>query len=208
VPQYLGDLRSDAIPESEVDPELAWSERALCSQVSPEAFFPDKGGSTREAKKLCMACDVRVECLHYAMTHGERFGIWGGLSERERERLARNYEPLNIHSISKPKDAEPISSIFQISTVHFQTFSDLSIIGQKFRENGALILDMSDSVDVERRRAIDFLSGMIFAQNGKIQKIRSNVFFLTSGNIQVTKVASPSLVEADTYERIRELLMA
>ncbi len=208
VPQYLDDMRSDINPESELDPELAWSENALCSKVDPEAFFPEKGGSTREAKKLCMACDVRVECLDYAMNHGERFGIWGGLSERERASLARTYEPLKIQSFSKPKDSEPTNSSFQISTVHFQTFSDLSIIGEKFRENGALILDMSDSIDVERKRAIDFLSGMIFAQNGKIQKIRSNVFFLISGNIQVGKVDSSSPVEADTYEQIRELLLA
>ena len=208
VPQYLDDMRSDLNPEGEVDPELAWSENALCSKVDPEAFFPEKGGSIREAKKLCMACDVRVECLDYAMNHGERFGIWGGLSERERASLARTYEPLKIQSLSKPKDSEPTNSSFQISTVHFQTFSDLSIIGEKFRENGALILDMSDSIDVERKRAIDFLSGMIFAQNGKIQKIRSNVFFLISGNIQVGKVDSSSPVEADTYEQIRELLLA
>ena len=54
-----------------------------------EAFFPEKGGSTREAKKVCMACEVRVECLDYALENDERFGIWGGLSERERRRLKK-----------------------------------------------------------------------------------------------------------------------
>ena len=69
--------------------ELAWQERALCAQTDPEAFFPEKGGSTREAKKVCLSCEVRAECLEYALTHDERFGIWGGLSERERRRLRR-----------------------------------------------------------------------------------------------------------------------
>ena len=55
----------------------------------PEAFFPEKGGSTREAKKICTGCEVRSECLSYALAHDERFGIWGGLSERERRRLKR-----------------------------------------------------------------------------------------------------------------------
>jgi WhiB family redox-sensing transcriptional regulator len=68
---------------------LAWQDRALCAQTDPEAFFPEKGGSTREAKKVCRACDVRAECLEYALAHDERFGIWGGLSERERRRLKR-----------------------------------------------------------------------------------------------------------------------
>ncbi len=66
-----------------------WQERALCAQTDPEAFFPEKGGSTREAKRVCVGCDVRAECLEYALLHDERFGIWGGLSERERRRLRR-----------------------------------------------------------------------------------------------------------------------
>jgi WhiB family transcriptional regulator, redox-sensing transcriptional regulator len=68
---------------------LGWQERALCAQTDPEAFFPEKGGSTREAKKVCLSCDVRAECLEYALGHDERFGIWGGLSERERRRLKK-----------------------------------------------------------------------------------------------------------------------
>ncbi len=81
---------------SEVDGELLvgdeadWHERALCAQTDPEAFFPEKGGSTREAKKICTGCEVRSECLSYALANDERFGIWGGLSERERRRLKRS----------------------------------------------------------------------------------------------------------------------
>ena len=69
--------------------QLSWQERALCAQTDPEAFFPEKGGSTREAKRVCLSCEVRAECLDYALAHDERFGIWGGLSERERRRLKR-----------------------------------------------------------------------------------------------------------------------
>lgn len=68
---------------------LQWRAKALCAQTDPEAFFPEKGGSTREAKRVCCACEVRPECLEYALANDERFGIWGGLSERERRRLRR-----------------------------------------------------------------------------------------------------------------------
>jgi WhiB family redox-sensing transcriptional regulator len=68
---------------------LSWQERSLCAQTDPEAFFPEKGGSTREAKKVCVGCDVRPECLEYALANDERFGIWGGLSERERRKLKK-----------------------------------------------------------------------------------------------------------------------
>jgi WhiB family redox-sensing transcriptional regulator len=69
--------------------ELAWQDRALCAQTDPEAFFPEKGGSTRDAKRVCVGCDVRSECLDYALANDERFGIWGGLSERERRKVKR-----------------------------------------------------------------------------------------------------------------------
>ncbi|WP_229369298.1 WhiB family transcriptional regulator [Umezawaea beigongshangensis] len=69
--------------------EQDWQERALCAQTDPEAFFPEKGGSTREAKRICLGCEVRSECLEYALAHDERFGIWGGLSERERRKLKK-----------------------------------------------------------------------------------------------------------------------
>lgn len=68
---------------------LAWQTDALCSQTDPEAFFPEKGGSTRDAKRICTSCDVKSECLEYALQNDERFGIWGGLSERERRKLKR-----------------------------------------------------------------------------------------------------------------------
>lgn len=74
---------------SEGSEEASWQERALCAQTDPEAFFPEKGGSTREAKKVCVGCEVTSECLEYALAHDERFGIWGGLSERERRKLKK-----------------------------------------------------------------------------------------------------------------------
>jgi WhiB family transcriptional regulator, redox-sensing transcriptional regulator len=70
-------------------PSPDWKDQALCAETDPEAFFPEKGGSTREAKKVCASCDVRAECLDFALGNDERFGIWGGLSERERRRLKK-----------------------------------------------------------------------------------------------------------------------
>lgn len=67
-----------------------WADEALCAQTDPDSFFPEKGGSVREAKAVCASCDVREQCLAYALEQGEPFGIWGGLSERERRRLRKN----------------------------------------------------------------------------------------------------------------------
>lgn len=79
------------LPGDPIDDDglLTWQDQALCAQTDPEAFFPEKGGSTREAKRICVGCEVKQECLEYALMQDERFGIWGGLSERERRRLKR-----------------------------------------------------------------------------------------------------------------------
>lgn len=71
-------------------PTGSWVDEALCAQTDPDLFFPEKGGSTREAKKVCLGCPARQRCLDWALAHEERFGIWGGKSERERRRIARN----------------------------------------------------------------------------------------------------------------------
>lgn len=69
--------------------EPGWQDQANCLGVDPDLFFPERGASTREAKEVCRGCVVRLDCLEYALTNGEKFGIWGGLSERERRRLRR-----------------------------------------------------------------------------------------------------------------------
>lgn len=67
----------------------AWQEEALCAQSDPEAWYPEQGGSTLEAKRICQSCPVRTECLTAALANQERFGIWGGHSERERRKLTK-----------------------------------------------------------------------------------------------------------------------
>ena len=66
-----------------------WQRRANCMGVDPDLFFPERGASTREAKEVCRGCVVREDCLEYALENAEKFGIWGGMSERERRRLRR-----------------------------------------------------------------------------------------------------------------------
>lgn len=66
-----------------------WMQEAVCTQVDADLWFPDKGGSSRPAKNICRACPVQAECLEHALEAHELFGIWGGVSERDRRKLAR-----------------------------------------------------------------------------------------------------------------------
>ncbi len=79
----------DLVKEGEEVKPKRWQERANCLGLDPDLFFPERGASTRDAKSVCRGCDVRPECLEYALAQGEKHGIWGGLSERERRRVRR-----------------------------------------------------------------------------------------------------------------------
>jgi WhiB family transcriptional regulator, redox-sensing transcriptional regulator len=67
----------------------SWQEQALCAETDPEAFFPEKGGSTREAKKICTGCEVKAQCLEYALSNDERFGIFQRRALRHLGRAVR-----------------------------------------------------------------------------------------------------------------------
>jgi WhiB family redox-sensing transcriptional regulator len=69
--------------------DRTWQRRANCMGVDPELFFPERGASTREAKEVCRGCVVCEDCLEFAIANSEKFGIWGGMSERERRRVRR-----------------------------------------------------------------------------------------------------------------------
>ena len=69
-----GPGRQTFAPNIGVEPP-EWTLSALCAQVDAEFWFPEKGGSTREAKKVCSACPVRAECLAYGLHDG--YGIYG-----------------------------------------------------------------------------------------------------------------------------------
>lgn len=64
----------------------SWRVDALCAQTDPEVFFPERGDSGARAKRICGECPVRLQCLDNAMASDEHFGIWGGLTEKERRR--------------------------------------------------------------------------------------------------------------------------
>src|SRR5690606_31561529 len=69
--------------------ELSWQDYANCRGADADLFFPARGASTRKSKAICADCQVRQECLEFAIQIGEKFGIWGGMAERRRRKIRR-----------------------------------------------------------------------------------------------------------------------
>lgn len=80
-------------PDLGIEPP-EWTNAAVCASVDPEVFHGEKGASLREAKAICRVCDVRAECLIFAMLAEPadylRFGVFGGLGPVERRKLGKS----------------------------------------------------------------------------------------------------------------------
>lgn len=80
------DLRT--LPANPSPPDM-WQDRAACFGIDPDIFFPISEEEAGPALTYCGACRIREECLAWALKNGERYGVWGGMTEQQRRRLAR-----------------------------------------------------------------------------------------------------------------------
>jgi Transcription factor WhiB len=86
-----------------------WAESALCAQTDPDAWFPDKGDSTKAVKRTCARCEVRLDCLHDALNTGEtEFGVRAGYSARELHRMRMEARRPLDDDLDGPAGTNPI----------------------------------------------------------------------------------------------------
>jgi len=64
-------------------------DKALCREVDYELFFPDGGGNSATARKICNRCEVTTQCLDFALRFPNMIGIWGGTTERQRRSMPK-----------------------------------------------------------------------------------------------------------------------
>jgi len=64
-----------------------WMARGRCREMATAAFFADDAERSAAACLICQECEVRGECLGYAMANGIRWGVWGGTTPEDRKRL-------------------------------------------------------------------------------------------------------------------------
>lgn len=80
--------------------QWTWQQDAACRGVLPDVFFPDEDPAA--AKAICSSCPVRLDCLAFAFEHKERYGIWGGLTEKERAALSPAEREQILRSPARP----------------------------------------------------------------------------------------------------------
>lgn len=87
--------------------DQTWAARAACADVAPDELFV-RGAAQRQARAVCFGCEVRMECLADALSSQVAFGVWGGLTERERRALLRRYPEVTDWSSWLDQDDDEI----------------------------------------------------------------------------------------------------
>lgn len=80
------DLKS--LPPNPSPPDM-WQDQAACYGIDPDVFFPISEEEAGPALAYCAVCTIREMCLAWALKNGERYGVWGGLTEQQRRRITR-----------------------------------------------------------------------------------------------------------------------
>jgi len=86
--------------------DQSWATRGACVTMDPDGFFV-QGAEQNLAKTTCVACPVKTECLADALDNRIDFGVWGGMTERERRRLLRRHPHVNDWAAALRRAAQP-----------------------------------------------------------------------------------------------------
>ena len=158
--------------------DRSWQEYANCMGVDPDLFFPERGASTREAKEVCKGCVVREDCLEFALANGEKFGIWGGMTEVQRKKTRPRRVPLpapHERILLDELDAKIMVSAYLLSRgVMNGTGFDKDTIAREYGLSGK-------TVERRRRKALEQLTSMSKAEHSQLLRtLGADKFGLTA----------------------------
>ncbi|MBC7463287.1 MAG: cell division protein SepF [Actinobacteria bacterium] len=89
----------------------------------------------------------------------------------------------------------------RIVTLHPRFYNEARMIGEHFREGNPVIINLSDMEDSERKRLVDFASGLVFGHHGTIERVTSKVFLLSPANIRVSSEDKTAAAEASFFNQ-------
>lgn len=125
----LDNFLADLLRENE---NLRWKNAAHCRGMDPESFFPDKSGAGK-ARAVCANCPVRLDCLEFAISEREIYGVWGGCPKRVRDRVRRRMLQRNVRSVKEllrgPGGPEALSAIPELQGILSSSWANLRARG-------------------------------------------------------------------------------
>ena len=99
------------------------------------------------------------------------------------------------------RTSAPLADVYRITTLHPITYNDARRIGEEFRSGTPVIMNLSDMEESERKRMIDFASGLVFGHYGSIERVTSKVFLLTPPNVKVSNEDKTAAAQASFFNQ-------
>ncbi|MEI7886783.1 MAG: WhiB family transcriptional regulator [Actinomycetes bacterium] len=90
--------------------DLKWVDRSACRGIDPIVFYPVTDEEAGAAKSVCAECPVQADCLEHAISNREHNGVWGGATERERQRIIRRRRRARNMGVPAQGDVASVSS--------------------------------------------------------------------------------------------------
>ena len=119
---------------------------------------------------------------------------------RIRVRETRSFAP--VQATPAPVAAvAPAASTNQIFTVNPRSYNEARVIGERFRDGSTVLMNLTDMGDDERKRLVDFASGLVFGHHGTIERVTSKVFLLSPANITVSSEVKTAAAEASFFNQ-------
>jgi cell division inhibitor SepF len=120
---------------------------------------------------------------------------WAKSDVRIRERSSQ------LSSVPASTPVQSDNALNQIFTVNPRSYSEVRVIGERYREGHTVLMNLTDMIDEERKRIVDFASGLVFGHNGKIERVTNAVFLLSPANVTISADVKNSAAEASFFNQ-------
>jgi cell division inhibitor SepF len=136
--------------------------------------------------------------------YGNEFGQYGAEMVEEDERPE---PPLPAAAGGRPAEWRPAATQVQttdfarITTLHPRTYNEARTIGEHFREGTPVIMNLTEMVDSDAKRLVDFSAGLIFGLRGSIERVTNKVFLLSPANVEVAAEDKARIAERGFFNQ-------
>jgi cell division inhibitor SepF len=101
----------------------------------------------------------------------------------------------------RPDAGKHTTDLARITTLHPRTYNEARTIGEHFREGTPVIMNLTEMVDSDAKRLVDFAAGLIFGLHGSIERVTNKVFLLSPANVEVTAEDKARIAERGFFNQ-------
>jgi cell division inhibitor SepF len=158
-----------------------------------------------------MASAMRKMAVYLGLVEDDRYDDYDDYDVYDDEAPRTGEEPVTVRNetpgdLSVPaqerRPVEPVvSDLARITTLHPRTYNEARTIGEHFREGTPVIMNLTEMMDSDAKRLVDFAAGLVFGLHGSIERVTNKVFLLSPANVEVTAEDKARMAERGFFNQ-------